>query len=385
MKMAHLGHRVMSPAVRAEPVGAREEIRLEDRLQHQLQGCLDHPVARRWRSPGGAACRPPWGSSARAPAAGGSCGPSAATAARRGTPRRPARPRWSRRSAPSTPAVRAPLLPRTRSHATSRNAGIGDEVEQIIEPAMRIITGPTVQLGLDLQYPSLRPKQRELRVRRYSPATSWHSSILPADLLAPFAMCTPLACSDYYGASAPPTAISRQRTCPPPDRLPGGRATAGRFPRSPRNRSMREAPSLYPGSIATPTPQTFDRGLPTGPTSRLRSRPAPHERTGHALHTGPYPPGLSRHWTYGASDTGSSRTPSHLCLPDPGRLAVPTRPVRCQGCSHPRRAFPRSGCPQLHRPAATARRRSPFTSTRFPGASWRTVGFQKSAWACDQR
>jgi len=27
---------------------------------------------------------------------------------------------------------------------------------------------------------------------------------LSADLLAPFAMCTPLACSDYYGASAPP-------------------------------------------------------------------------------------------------------------------------------------------------------------------------------------
>src|SRR3954452_19070410 len=34
----------MSPASRAEPVGTREEIRLEDRLQHQLQACLDHPV-----------------------------------------------------------------------------------------------------------------------------------------------------------------------------------------------------------------------------------------------------------------------------------------------------------------------------------------------------
>ena len=42
--MVHLGHRVMSPAPRAEPVGTREEIRLEDRLQHQLQGRLDHPV-----------------------------------------------------------------------------------------------------------------------------------------------------------------------------------------------------------------------------------------------------------------------------------------------------------------------------------------------------
>src|SRR3954454_1101090 len=43
-QMAHLGDRVMGPALRAEPVGAREEIRLEDRLQHQLQGCLDYPI-----------------------------------------------------------------------------------------------------------------------------------------------------------------------------------------------------------------------------------------------------------------------------------------------------------------------------------------------------
>ena len=33
--------------------------------------------------------------------------------------------------------------------------GIGDKVEQVAEPAMRIIYGPAVQLGLDLQYPAL--------------------------------------------------------------------------------------------------------------------------------------------------------------------------------------------------------------------------------------
>ena len=43
-KVAHLGHRVMRSAIRAEPVGTREKIRLEDRLQHQLQGRLDHPI-----------------------------------------------------------------------------------------------------------------------------------------------------------------------------------------------------------------------------------------------------------------------------------------------------------------------------------------------------
>jgi hypothetical protein len=34
----------MSPALRTEPVGAREEVRLEDRFQHELQGRLRDPV-----------------------------------------------------------------------------------------------------------------------------------------------------------------------------------------------------------------------------------------------------------------------------------------------------------------------------------------------------
>ena len=42
--------------------------------------------------------------------------------------------------------------------------GIGDEVVQIVEPAMRIITGPTVQLGLDLQYPVPRLEQGKVRI-----------------------------------------------------------------------------------------------------------------------------------------------------------------------------------------------------------------------------
>ena len=37
-----------------------------------------------------------------------------------------------------------------------KERGISDEIEQINKPAMRIVTGPTVQLGLNLQYPTLR-------------------------------------------------------------------------------------------------------------------------------------------------------------------------------------------------------------------------------------
>jgi hypothetical protein len=43
-EVVDLRHRVVGPAPGTEPVGAREEIRLEDRLQHQLQGRLGHPV-----------------------------------------------------------------------------------------------------------------------------------------------------------------------------------------------------------------------------------------------------------------------------------------------------------------------------------------------------
>src|SRR3954447_11975443 len=98
---------------------------------------------------------------------------------------------------------------------------------------------------------------------------------------------------------------------------------------------MREAPAFTP----TASPRLRRRPSPWPPhrTSKPASELTGSEtRPGHALHTGPYPSGLSRHWTYGASDSGSSRTPSHHCLPDPGRLTVPTRPVRCRSCSHRR-------------------------------------------------
>ena len=39
-----LGDGVVGPASGAEPVGTREEVHLEDRLQHRQQGGLRHPV-----------------------------------------------------------------------------------------------------------------------------------------------------------------------------------------------------------------------------------------------------------------------------------------------------------------------------------------------------
>ena len=104
----------------------------------------------------------------------------------------------------------------------------------------------TVQLGLNLPYPSLRTTQRALRsvgIHRRPPG-------IPASSLPtcwPPSPCARLSRARTTTGPPPhPTAIGRQRTCPPPDWLPGGKGDRGWFPRSPRNRSMREAPALTP-------------------------------------------------------------------------------------------------------------------------------------------
>src|SRR5664279_671308 len=73
----------------------------------------------------------------------------------------------------------------------------------------------------------------------------------------------------------------------------------------------------------------------------------PTKPGGHALRPGPYPSGLSRVRLYEASDSGSSRTPSPHCLPDPGRLMMPTCPVVVRAAS----AIPR--VPAFRLPSAS--------------------------------
>jgi hypothetical protein len=75
-------------------------------------------------------------------------------------------------------------------------------------------------------------------------------------------MCTPLACPDYYGASAPSRAFNRRRVYPS---VPGGSQAAGTV----RDGSRVHCESidqlgiqLYPGSIATVTPQALTVASP---------------------------------------------------------------------------------------------------------------------------
>lgn len=95
---------------------------------------------------------------------------------------------------------------------------------------------------------------------------------------------------------------------------------------------------LYPGSLATSTPQAFLVASPPAYSSRLRSHP-PHDHGGCALRTGPNPPGwvsstLTNFTRWFLSYTFSSR------LPDPPRLVVPERPGVVRTAFRPSRRLP---------------------------------------------
>jgi hypothetical protein len=243
----------MGPTPGAEPVATRKEIRLQDRLQHQFQGCLDYPVAH-----------------------GGDPKASGLAVRLRDQPL-PHR-QWTkaavlqRGSQPSeenldpdhglhvvggAPIHAGCLGTLVVPHPIPRDQkerGIGDKVEQIVKPAMGVITGPTVQLRLDLQYPMLRLIKRRRPARRYSPTSSWHSTISSANLLVPFAMYAPLARSDYYETSAPPDG-PQPATDLPLDQA--GCLAVGRprmVPTFTVSSIDQIGAQLYPGSLATPTP-----------------------------------------------------------------------------------------------------------------------------------
>ena len=113
--------------------------------------------------------------------------------------------------------------------------------------------------------------------------------------------------------------ISRRRACPRPE---GGEGDTMTLPTFTITRLTRSVPSCAP--TASP---------------RVRRRPSS------------WPPPRPRNTEYGVATRR--------------RRALQTGPSRrCQGCSHPSRASPRSGCPQLRRPAATGRRWSPFIPAR---------------------
>ena len=220
-EMAHLGHRVVDPMVRAEPIRTRQKIRFEDRFQHQFQGCLHHLVGN-----------------------GGDSQPPQLTV-RLGNHPFPDRERAEAAVLQRDPQPFEEVL--DTLHGLDRVGGVtvhssragslvsphpgpcnqqerrvNNEVEQIIKPAMRSLAGPTVQLRLDLQYPAFRPDQGALQLvgihRRVPPGLP----VLPPRTCCPPSPCARLSRARTTTGTPPRTdAPGRRRTCPPPGWPPG--------------------------------------------------------------------------------------------------------------------------------------------------------------------
>ena len=108
--------------------------------------------------------------------------------------------------------------------------------------------------------------------RRYSPA----APALPTrhrSLAVPFAMCTPLACSDSYGHSARPATTSRRRACP----LPNGRGGRRRVASHHHHHHHHPVDEVGASSTRQPrqgTPQPFPLASPTGHYKPAAESPA---------------------------------------------------------------------------------------------------------------
>src|SRR6266511_4539248 len=142
--------------------------------------------------------------------------------------------------------------------------------KQIIEPVMRLTTGPTVQHGLDLQYPKLGAKQRRLQLLGLHRRTSRHSSILAACLLAPFAMRHGFPGLGLLQGLRP-THGPKPATSLPTTALAGQReGDRGWFPRSRDIDRPGRWPAL-PRQHRHAYAAALQRGLPTDGFTRLRS------------------------------------------------------------------------------------------------------------------
>ena len=183
-------------------------------------------------------------------------------------------------------------------------------------------------------------------------------------------MHVPLARPDYYGASAPPSGPQ------PATGLPTTRPAAWRpgrprvVPTFTKTSIGQIGAQLYPGSIATPTPQTFSVASPPSAAHGFGVDPGKHP----ASRTAPRP--LSTRFEPGtryeasATDSLALRTLALLAGPAPSGSTSTSR--HCRGCFPPSPAFPGSGCPQLQSGRYDGPKGRASHPSRHSGASWRT-------------
>jgi hypothetical protein len=153
--------------------------------------------------------------------------------------------------------------------------------------------------------------------------------------------------SDYYGASAPPGAVSRRRACPSSALAARGEGDTGWFPRSSSvdRRVRRPAlPLRYRHGYAA----DIHRGLPAGnhmATKEFSTTRRQWMRTA----TSPYPPDLSW-WAVKGRQSLVSHVHLPVSLTGPASSGSADTSRRCQGCSHPPRHLPDQAAPSFTRP-----------------------------------
>ena len=279
-----------------------------------------------------------------------------------------------RGATPSTPTDRAPRLPRTRAHATVRNAGSATRLKR----SSNRRSGSSVAHWCSLVW--IR------RTRASASSRSGHGAPVFTGVLRIFQShrCE-LTAFLRHAAGFPDLGLLRRLRPVPelsaddeparrrPD-WPEGRAARGPFPRSPMTVRQVRRPA-FPRQHRHEYAAGLPHGLLADPVDQLRSRPS-EPRPG--VHCDP----AHIHQVGAGSGLAGVRPLVPALVHLPVSLAGPGavwqyRPVpSLSGLLPPSPASPGSGCPQLQQAAATAHRGSPLTSPRSHGASWRTTGRQ---------
>ncbi len=241
--MVDLLDRVLSSAHRAEAVATRLEVRLEDRLEDQLEAGLHAPIAR--------------GRNSQSPQLARGLRDHPLAHRQR---RERARPEIISQLTQELLAVLGADRARLHSIDTSRSCSsitphtipadrqkgrVANEIEQVIKPTIRTVDRPSVQLGLDLQYPRaglIEARPRRVGIHRRPPGIP--ATALPACWVP--SPCDRLSRPRTTTDPPPrPGAISQQRACPPPSEG-DGEGDAGTVPTFTTSRSTGSAPSSSP-------------------------------------------------------------------------------------------------------------------------------------------